>query len=114
MKEKKKNKRLTKNKLAEMLQNLFVQHQDKTLSFKQIFKELHLVTHPAKMLAVQIMEDMAWDDILSKVSDNSYKLNLKGQVQEGKFIRKHTQAQRQEQLRARRRRQAGVRGRAQL
>ena len=88
MKEKKKNKRLTKNKLAEMLQNLFVQHQDKTLSFKQIFKELHLVTHPAKMLAVQIMEDMAWDDILSKVSDNSYKLNLKGQVQEGKFIRK--------------------------
>ena len=88
MKEKKKNKRLTKNKLAEMLQNLFVQHQDKTLSFKQIFKELHLVTHPAKMLAVQIMEDMTWDDILSKVSDNSYKLNLKGQVQEGKFIRK--------------------------
>ena len=47
-----------------------------------------MVTHPAKMLAVEAMEDMAWDDFLSKVSDNSYKLNLKGQVQEGKFVRK--------------------------
>lgn len=87
-KEKKKNKRLTKNKLTEMLQDLFMRNADKTLSFKQIFKELRLVTHPAKMLAVEIMEDMAWDDFLSKVSDNSYKLNLKGQVQEGRFIRK--------------------------
>lgn len=71
-----------------MLQDLFMRNPDKTLSFKQIFKELRLVTHPAKMLAVEAMEDMAWDDFLSKVSDNSYKLNLKGQVQEGKFIRK--------------------------
>ena len=88
MKEKKNNKRLTKNKLAEMLQNLFMRNPDKQLSFKQIFKELRLTTHPAKMLAVDVMEDMAWDDFLSKTSENSYKLNLKGQVQEGKFIRK--------------------------
>ena len=87
-KEKKKNKRLTKNQLTEMLQDLFMHNADKTLSFKQIFKDLRLVTHPAKMLAVEIMEDMAWDDFLSKVSDNSYKLNMKGQVQEGRFIRK--------------------------
>ena len=88
MKEKKKNKRLTKNKLAEMLQDLFMRNADKTLSFKQIFKELRLTTHPAKMLAVDIMEEMAWDDFLSKTSENSYKLNMKGQVQEGRFIRK--------------------------
>ena len=87
-KEKKRGKRLTKNKLAEMLQDLFLRNPDKTLSFKQIFKELRLTTHPAKMLAVETVEDMAWDDFLSKVSDNSYKLNMKGQVQEGKFIRK--------------------------
>lgn len=87
-KEKKNSKRLTKKKVAEMLQDLFMRNPDKTLSFKQIFKELRLVTHPAKMLAVEAMEDMAWDDFLSKVSDNSYKLNLKGQVQEGTFVRK--------------------------
>lgn len=88
MKEKKNNKRLTRKKVTEMLQDLFMRNPDKTLGFKQIFKELRLTTHPAKMLAVEAMEDMAWDDYLSKVSDNSYKLNLKGQVQEGKFIRK--------------------------
>lgn len=82
------NKRLTKKKLAEMLQDLFMQNPDATLTFKQIFKQLRLDTHPAKMLAVDTMEDMAWDDFLSKVSDNSYRLNLKGQVQEGRFIRK--------------------------
>lgn len=88
MKEKKNNKRLTRKKVTEMLQDLFMRNPDKTLGFKQIFKELRLTTHPTKMLAVEAMEDMAWDDYLSKVSDNSYKLNLKGQVQEGKFIRK--------------------------
>ena len=31
---------------------------------------------------------MAWDDFLTKASDNSYRLNLKTQVQEGTFIRK--------------------------
>lgn len=82
------NKRLTKKKVTEMLQNLFVQNPNDTLTFKYIFKHLKLDTHPAKMLAVDAMEDMAWDDFLSKVSDNSYRLNLKGQVQEGKFIRK--------------------------
>ena len=85
---KKSTKRLTKNKISEMLQNLFLQNSDKTLSFKNIFKTLNLKTHPAKMLAVDVMEEMAWDDFLSKVSDNSYKLNTKGQVQEGRFIRK--------------------------
>lgn len=88
VKKKKGNTRLTKKKIADMLQNLFLQNPDKTLSFKYIFKTLHLETHPAKMLAVDTMEDMAWDDFLSKVSDNSYKLNTKGQVQEGRFIRK--------------------------
>ena len=88
MKEKKDKKRLTKNKLADMLQSLFMRNPGKQFSFKQIFKELRLNTHPAKMQAVEMTEDMAWDDILVKTGENSYKLNLKGQVQEGRFIRK--------------------------
>ena len=59
----------------------------KRLNKKQI-KALKLDTHPTKMLAIDLMEEMAWDDFLSKVSDNSYRLNLKTQVQEGTFIRK--------------------------
>lgn len=49
---------------------------------------MKLDTHPLKMLAIDVMEEMAWDDFLLKVSDNSYKLNLKTQVQEGIFHRK--------------------------
>lgn len=40
------------------------------------------------MLAIDTMDEMTWDDYLTKTSDNSYRLNLKTQVQEGTFIRK--------------------------
>ena len=40
------------------------------------------------MLAIDVMEEMAWDDFLSKVGENAYTLNTKGQVQEGVFVRK--------------------------
>ncbi len=81
-------RRLNKKMVTEMLQTLFTQHPNETFSFKQIFKELRLDTHPAKMLAVDVMDEMAWDDYLSKVGDNAYRLNLKTQVQEGVFVRK--------------------------
>ena len=84
----KSGKRLTKQRLVEMLQTLFQQNPNETYSLKQIFRELKLSTHPAKMLAVDVLDEMAWDDFLTKASDNSYRLNLKTQVQEGTFIRK--------------------------
>ncbi|MBQ4445214.1 MAG: ribonuclease R, partial [Prevotella sp.] len=83
-----KRKRMTKRQLVPLLQSLFAQNPNETFSFKQIFKRLNLQTHPEKMLSVDILEEMAWDDYLKKVSDNSYQLNLGGQVQEGTFIRK--------------------------
>ena len=85
---KKGGKRLTKKQLADMLEGFFQTQPGKTFSYKQIFKALKLTTHPLKMLAIDIMEEMAWDDFLSKVGDNAYALNTKGQVQEGVFIRK--------------------------
>ena len=85
---KKGGKRLNKRMVADAVQALFQAHPGETLSFKQIFKALKLDTHPTKMLAIDVMEEMAWEDYLSKVSDSAYKLNLKTQVQEGTFIRK--------------------------
>ena len=81
-------KRLSKKQIAEMLQTLFQQNPNEVFSFKQIFKALKFDTHPVKMMAVDLMEEMAWDDYLTKTSENSYRLNLKTQVQEGTFIRK--------------------------
>ena len=73
-----------------MLADFFQQEPNRTFSFKEIFRGLHLDTHPLKMLAIDIMEEMAWEDYLTRVSDSSYKLNMNGQVLEGIFIRKRT------------------------
>ena len=90
MGKKKGGKRLGKKQVIELLENLFQHNPNETFTFKQIFKALKLDTHPLKMLAIDVMEEMAWDDFLLKVSDNSYRLNLKTQVQEGTFHRKAT------------------------
>ena len=85
---KKGGKRMSKKQLSERLQDFFASQPSKTLSFKEIFRALKLDTHPLKMLAIDIMEEMTWDDFLTRVTESSYKLNTKGQVQEGIFIRK--------------------------
>lgn len=81
-------RRLNKRQMAELLQDFFIQHPDENISFKNIFRQLNLDTHPMKMLAVDVMEEMAWDDFISKVAMNAYRLNTKGQVQTGRFVRK--------------------------
>jgi len=88
-KNKKGGKRMTANKLAEKIESFFRSHPQKSYSFKEIFKNLKLDTHPLKMLAIDLMEEMAWDDFLTPVADNAYRLNLETHVQEGKFIRKN-------------------------
>ena len=88
MGKKKGGKRLSKRAVADALQGLFTASPSETFSLKYIFKTLKLDTHPAKMLAIDALDEMCWDDYLSKVSDNQYRLNQNGQVQEGTFIRK--------------------------
>ena len=84
----KKGRRLKKAQVEEMLEQLFSSHPDKTYSYKEIFRTLGFDTHPAKMLAIDTIDTMTWDDFLTKVSDNAYRLNTAGQVQEGTFQRK--------------------------
>ncbi len=81
-------KRLSKRQVADAIQALFQAHPGEALNYKYIFRTLKLDTHPAKMLAVDVMDELAWDDYLSKVDNSTYRLNLKTQVQEGTFIRK--------------------------
>jgi ribonuclease R len=88
MAQKKGGKRLTKQHVADAVQALFQAHPGEALNYKFIFKALKLNTHPARMLAIDVMDEMAWDDYLSKVDNSTYRLNLKTQVQEGTFIRK--------------------------
>lgn len=81
--------RMNKNTLGEILEKYFRENPGRTISFKDIFRELKLNTHPLKMLAIEIMEEMAWSDFISRMSDNSYRLrDDSSQIQEGVFIRK--------------------------
>ncbi|MBR6455817.1 MAG: ribonuclease R [Prevotella sp.] len=71
-----------------MLHDMFTGNPQTTFKLKDIFRELRLNTHPLKMLALSILDEMAWDDFLKKEGDNAYRLNMGGQVQEGRFVRK--------------------------
>ena len=79
---------MNKKQVTEALVDFFQSLPGEELTFKQIFKSLHFDTHPLRMLAIDVMEELAWDDFLSKTSATSYRLNTKGQVQEGTFRRK--------------------------
>ncbi|MBQ9356576.1 MAG: RNB domain-containing ribonuclease, partial [Prevotella sp.] len=81
-------RRLSKRHVADAVQGLFQARPGEALSYKDIFKTLKLTTHPAKMLAVDVIDELCWDDWLSKIDNNTFKLNLNTQVQEGTFIRK--------------------------
>lgn len=79
---------MSKKEVGESLQQFFQSNPNETYSFKEIFKALKFNTHPLKMLAIDTMEEMAWDDVLTRVSDNSYRLNTATQIQVGTFRRK--------------------------
>ena len=81
--------RMNKNTLSEILVQYFKENPGRTISFKDIFRELKLNTHPLKMLAIEVMEELAWEDFISRASDNSYRLREdNSQVQTGIFIRR--------------------------
>lgn len=80
--------RLSKNQLRAEIEELFSSQPGKSVSLKEIFKMFRLKTHPAKMLAIDLLEEMSWDDFLSKPGDNSYQLNQGGQIKTGTFVRK--------------------------
>ena len=81
-------KRLSKRQVEEALQGFFQGHPNDTFDMKYIFRALHLDTHPLKMLALDVMEEMKWDDYLLKDNEGRWRLNQQSQVQEGTFVRK--------------------------
>ena len=81
-------RRSSKRDVTDALQGLFQANPGEALTLRQIFKALRLNTHPLKMLAIDALDEMTWDDYVSKTSDGAYRLNLKTQVQEGTFVRK--------------------------
>ncbi len=70
--------RMNKNTMTVMLEQYFHENPGKTLSFKTIFRDLKLNTHPLKMLAIEVMDDMAFNDTITRVADNAYSSTSQG------------------------------------
>lgn len=87
-KEKKAGKRMNKKELANALMGFFHSKQEEVISLKYLFAELHLTTHPLKMLCMDILADMLTDDYITEVDKNKYKLNNHGIEMVGIFQRK--------------------------
>ena len=87
-KEKKAGKRMNKKQLTKALLDFFHQKQSEVLSLKYIFEQLHLNTHPLKMLCVDILHELQEDDYINEVEKNKYKLNNHGVEMTGVFQRK--------------------------
>ena len=87
-KDKTMKRRSSKRDVANALQGLFQANPGEAMTLRQIFKALRLNTHPLKMLAIDALDEMTWDDYVVKTQDGAYRLNLKTQVQEGTFVRK--------------------------
>lgn len=85
---KKGGKRLKKKDLEKMLLELFHSHPEEVYDIKRIFKELNLDTHPAKMLCMDLLEDLAMDDYIKEKEKYKFQLNTTGQVFEAVFNRK--------------------------
>ena len=87
-KEKKAGKRMKKKELVKTLLDFFHIKQDEVLSLKYIFEQLHLTTHPLKMLCMDILSELSDDDYITEVDKHKYKLNNHGVEMTGTFQRK--------------------------
>ena len=87
-KEKKAGKRMGKQQLAKLVIDFFHAKPSETLSMKYIFSELHLTTHPQKMLCVDILHELIDDDYISETEKKTYRLNSHGTEMVGTFHRK--------------------------
>lgn len=87
-KEKKGGKHLKKKELVEILLNYFRTKPNEAFSLKQLFQALKLTTHPGKMLCINVVEEMLEDNFLIEIEKGRYKINDKGQILTGTFVRK--------------------------
>lgn len=87
-KEKKAGKRMKKKELAHVVLDFFHDRQQEAINLKYLFAELHLTTHPLKMLCMDILADLLADDYITEVEKNKYKLNNHGIEMVGTFQRK--------------------------
>ena len=86
---KKTKSRLTKKEVRNKLLVLFEQSQGQQLEVKTIFSMVGALTHPAKMLVLDVLKELVLDDFLSTDQKGNYRhAERAAQLIEGTFRRK--------------------------
>jgi len=80
--------RLKKKNLEQMVITLFEENPTQVFELKTLYRELHLNTHPAKMLLMDVLETLLMDDYIKEQPRFCYMLNNPTQVMVGIFRRK--------------------------
>ena len=87
-KDKKSGQRLKKKDLQGLLMDIFQQAPGETFDLKTLYRTLNLKTHPAKMLMMDVLDEMLMDDYIKEHPRYHFSLNTPSQVMEGTFRRK--------------------------
>lgn len=87
-KSKKGGRRLTKKEITELLLKFFEQHAQEEYNIQDLFHEIRATTHPAKMLTMDVLNELVLDDYLATDKQGHYRLAVRSQVMEGTFVRK--------------------------
>ncbi|MGN0087240.1 MAG: ribonuclease R [Alloprevotella sp.] len=80
--------RLTKKDIRENLLALFQNTDAEVLGLKYIFSSVKAKSHPAKMLTLDVLSELVFDDFLATDGKGGYRLAHRSQVMEGTFRRK--------------------------
>ncbi len=79
---------MKKKELARLLLDFFHTRPGEKFPLKYIFEQLHLTTHPQKMLCADLLHEMLEDNYLCEPERHQYRLNTHGQEMTGVFQRK--------------------------
>ncbi len=81
-------RRMTKAQILDRLTCLFEQSAGRTWEMRQLFAELRLNTHPAKMLCMDVIRDLLVDDFICEKPKYHYQLKQQATEMVGTFKRK--------------------------
>ena len=87
-KNKEKAPRLSKKEIHEGLLTLFEMNPTKDLDIKHIFRHLQAKTHGAKMLVMDVIDDLVFDDYLARAAEGVYRRVHRSNDMIGTFRRK--------------------------
>lgn len=81
-------KRLTKEKMIQLIISLFQSSPKELFNYKQVSKQIGITSQVQKLMVVDILYDLSVDDFITEIDRGRYRLNNLGTVAIGTFARR--------------------------